>query len=84
MITMNFMDIVSVGFENYVMAGRIIAVVKLASVPIKKMTKTVSDAGRLIDVTGGRKTKSAVVMDSGFIILSALSPDTIQKRINGT
>ncbi len=65
------------------MAGRIIAVVKLTSVPIKKMVDSVSDAGRLLDVTGGRKTKSAVVMDSGFVILSALSPDTIQKRING-
>ncbi len=77
------MHIVSVGFNNYVMAGRIIAVVKLTSVPIKKMVDSVSDAGRLLDVTGGRKTKSAVVMDSGFVILSALSPDTIQKRING-
>lgn len=77
------MHIVSVGFDNYVMAGRIIAVVKLTSVPIKKMVDSVSGAGRLLDVTGGRKTKSAVVMDAGFVILSALSPDTIQKRING-
>ena len=40
------------------------------------------DAGKAIDATQGRKTKSVIVMDDGYVVLSALVPDTIAIRFN--
>ena len=41
------------------------------------------DNGTAVDATCGRKTKAVLVMDSGHILLSALLPETIAKKIEG-
>jgi regulator of extracellular matrix RemA (YlzA/DUF370 family) len=35
-----------------------------------------------VDATQGRRTKSVIITDSNYIILSALVPDTIAGRFN--
>ena len=82
MTTIRNMEIISVGFGNFVMKNRIVAVIKVGSIPIKKIKEEADKNGKCIDVTGGRKTKSIIFSDSGDIILSALSTDTIRDRIN--
>ena len=37
--------------------------------------------GLLVDLTGGRKTKAVLVMDSGHIMLIAIGPETIAGRL---
>jgi hypothetical protein len=34
-----------------------------------------------VDATCGRKTKAVLVMDSGHVVLSALLPETIAKKV---
>jgi len=34
----------------------------------------------LIDMTNGRRTKAVIITDSGHIVLSALTPETIAGR----
>ena len=35
-------------------------------------------------MTNGRKTKSVIFEENGYIILSALAPETIRGRVDGT
>lgn len=75
-------DFVSVGYGNIVNAERIISVIASDAAPIKRMIQSAKDEGKAIDATCGRKTKSVLVMDSGHLLLSALLPETIAKKIN--
>ena len=36
----------------------------------------------VIDATQGRRTKAVLVTQEGFLVLSALQPDTIGKRLH--
>ncbi len=74
--------LVNIGFGNFVNRERIIAVVGPNSSPIRKMKDELKAAGKLIDATQGKKTRSIIVMDSGHVVLSAIAVETIAERIN--
>lgn len=65
-----------------VSAERIIAAVSPESAPIKRVIQDVRDRGQLIDASFGRSTKSVLVMDSGHVILSSLTPEALAARIS--
>jgi hypothetical protein len=75
---------VSVGYENLVARGRIVAIVDPKSAPIKRMVREAGEKGLLIDATCGKPTRSAIVMDSGNVVLSAVSPGKIGARLDRT
>jgi regulator of extracellular matrix RemA (YlzA/DUF370 family) len=75
--------LVDVGYGSTVSISRIIAVVAPDSMPTKKLINEAKEKGLLVDATYGRKTRSAVITDSGHLVLSQLQPETIAKRING-
>lgn len=74
---------VSVGFGNYVAVSRIVSVSSPESAPVKRLIQDSRDAGTVIDVSCGKKTKSVIVTDSRHVILSALSTEVIAARLNG-
>lgn len=77
------MKLVNIGFGGMVAEERILAVISPDSSPIKRIIQDVRERGQLIDASFGRKTQSVLVMDSGHIILSALTPDAITARVSG-
>ena len=77
------MKFISAGFGNMVCADRIVAVVSPDSSPVKRMVQDAKDAGRVIDVSCGRKTRAVIVLDSDHVILSALQTDTVAARLLG-
>ncbi len=76
------MKLIGIGFGNLVSAERIVSVVSPESAPIKRMIQDVRERGGLVDASFGRSTKSVLIMDSGNVILSALSPDIIAARVD--
>ena len=72
----------NVGFDNMVQLDEIIAIVSPESAPVKRMVQTAKDAGVVIDVTHGRKTRSVIFTDSDYIILSAIQPETLTGRLD--
>ena len=74
------MKLISVGFGNMVSAERIISIVSPESAPIKRMIQDVRERGLLIDASFGRSTKAVIIMDSGNVVLSALTPDVLAAR----
>ena len=78
------MKLISIGFGNLVSADRIIAIVSPESAPIKRMIQDVREKGLLIDASFGRSNTSVITMDSGNVILSALTPETLAARFTDT
>ena len=74
------MKLISIGFGNYVSDERIISVTSPDSAPIRRAIQDARDRGKLIDASFGRSTKSVVFMDSGHVVLSAVSPETFANR----
>ena len=77
------MKLIGIGFGNLVSAERIISIVSPESAPIKRIVQEAREAGRLIDATYGRRTRSVLIADSDHVILSAVQPETIVGRIAG-
>ena len=74
------MKLIGIGFGNLVSAERIISIVSPESAPIKRMIQDARERGLLIDASFGRSTKSVITMDSGNVVLSALSPEALSAR----
>ncbi|MHC1701722.1 MAG: DUF370 domain-containing protein [Humidesulfovibrio sp.] len=72
--------LVSLGFGNFVVAARVIAIVDPASAPMRRLREDARQENRLIDATQGRKTRAIVVTDSNHVILSAIQAETIGQR----
>lgn len=72
--------LVSLGFGNFVVAARVIAIVDPASAPMRRLREDARQEGRLIDATQGRKTRAIIVTDSNHVILSAIQAETIGQR----
>ena len=77
------MKFINIGFGNVISAHRLISIVAPESAPIKRIVQEAREAGRLIDATYGRRTRSVLIADSDHVILSAVQPETIVGRIAG-
>nr|WP_279355712.1 DUF370 domain-containing protein [Fundidesulfovibrio agrisoli] len=72
----------NIGFGNFVVSSRVIAIVNPASSPMRRLREDAKDAQRLVDATQGRKTRSIIVTDSGHVVLSAIQAETISQRFS--
>lgn len=74
--------VLNVGFYNYVMTDKIVALVSSESAPMRRLVQAMRKSGSLIDATQGRRTKSVIFTTDSAIILSAISQETLAKRLN--
>ena len=72
--------LLNLGFGNFAVAARVVAVVNPASSPMRRLREDAKQAGKLIDATQGRKTRSLVITDSNHVILSAVQAETMRQR----
>ena len=77
------MDLINIGFNNMVVAQRIVVLVSPDSAPIRRLEKIARENGSLVNATCGRKTRSVIITDNNHVILSALQPETIAERFPG-
>ncbi len=77
------MKLVNIGYGNMINSSRVVSVVSPDAAPIKRLVQDTRTTGKLIDATGGKKTRSVIVTDSAHLVLSALTTETVQGRING-
>ncbi len=73
----------NIGFGNLVATHRVVALVSPESAPIKRLVQDAKDGGVAVDVTCGRKTRSVIITDSGHVLLSAIQPETMKRRLAG-
>jgi regulator of extracellular matrix RemA (YlzA/DUF370 family) len=73
--------LLNLGFENFVVASRVVGIVNPQSSPMRRLREDARAENRLVDATHGRKTRSIIVTDSNHVILSAILPDTMAQRL---
>jgi regulator of extracellular matrix RemA (YlzA/DUF370 family) len=74
--------LLSVGFDNFVVAERVTAVVGCSSAPVRRMIQEYRTNGRLIDATQGRRMRALLLMENGYLVASALTPETLARRLS--
>ena len=71
----------SIGHDNFVNSLKIISVLKPGSAPLRKLKEQAKAAGKLIDGTAGKPTRSFVLMENGMLIQSVNTPATLVARL---
>ena len=75
------MRLVDIGGNSFVSAGRVVAVLSPESLPVRRLVQDAKNAGRVIDVSCGKKTKAVIITDSEHTVLTAEEPETIKERM---
>lgn len=76
--------LVNIGYGNVVNMDKVLSIIRADAAPIKRMIQVAKDENMAVDATCGRKTKCVLVMDGGYLVLSAMLPETIQNRVAET
>lgn len=75
------LNLINIGFNNQIAADRILAIIIPDAAPTRRMILAARKAEKLIDASYGRKTRSVLVMDNGFVVLSSVQPETLVTRL---
>ena len=75
------MKLINIGFGNMVAADRVVSLVSPESAPAKRLVQEAKEAGRVIDCSGGKKTRCVLITDSEHVILSSLQTETVAARL---
>ena len=76
----NSSKILNIGYGNFVMSNRIVAIVSPDSAPVKRLVQESKDRSVCIDATCGRRTRAVIITDSDHVILSSMHPETLSGR----
>lgn len=76
------MKFIDIGYGNLISASRIITVSPPDPSPIRRLVQDGKDAGTVIDASAGHKTRSVIVTDSNHIVLSSLSTEELELKLN--
>ncbi len=79
-----FTELIHLGFSNMAAINKAVAVISPNSAPAKRLIQEGRNRGLVVDVTNGRRTKAILIMESGHIILAAITPETIASRVAAT
>ncbi|MEE8369799.1 MAG: DUF370 domain-containing protein [Dehalococcoidia bacterium] len=74
-------ELVHAGFGNFIAMNRVVAIVTPGSAPIQRLIRDAKKSGTIIDQTSGRRTKAAVFVDTGQVILLAITPEAVAGRV---
>jgi regulator of extracellular matrix RemA (YlzA/DUF370 family) len=83
-------QLLHVGLGSVIAASRVIAILPgtsgargAFSTSTGRLIAGAREQGRVIDVTSGRRTKAVLVLDTGHVVLAAVTPRTIVARLEG-
>ena len=75
--------LINIGFGNVINTEKVLAIVSPNSAPAKRLIGKSKEEERVIDATQGRKTKAVIVTDNNYVVLSAMTPETLVARWTG-
>jgi regulator of extracellular matrix RemA (YlzA/DUF370 family) len=74
-------ELVHIGFGNVIAVNRVIAFLSIDQQPIKRLIREAREKELLIDATHGRKAKTAILFETGHMMLAAVTAETIAHRL---
>lgn len=76
------MKMLDIGYANTVNAQRIVAVVSADSAPARRMISAAKEKNLSVDASCGKKTQSVIIMDSGHVISSSKSVESLNEKLS--
>ncbi len=73
--------ITHIGFGNMLCANSIECIVTPGSAAARRLIKRAKESNTFLDMTAGHAIKSLILLESGRLIGSAISPRTVAARI---
>lgn len=73
--------VLNVGFYNFVAVDKVVALISSESAPMRRLIQNLRKDGMVVDATQGRRTKCVIFTTGPAIILSAISQETLAKRL---
>jgi regulator of extracellular matrix RemA (YlzA/DUF370 family) len=74
--------VLNVGFYNFILTDKIVALINSESAPVRRLVQNLRKEGQAIDATQGRRTKCVIFTTDQIVVLSAISAETLAKRLN--
>lgn len=75
---------VHLGFGNWIDCTRIVAVVEHRhSFPLRQIALLAKEENRVVDITCGRRCRSLCLLDTGQVVRSAVTSDSVIERMQG-
>ena len=74
--------LVNAGHNNMVAMDKVVAIVSPNSAPAKRLKDEAKAAGRLVDMTQGKPTRSIIITSANHLILSDVKVETLAARFN--
>jgi len=75
------MQLLNIGYNNLINIAHLISITAPESAPVKRIITEARARQMLIDATFGRKTAAVLTMTSDHVVLSALAPDKLRRRL---
>lgn len=72
--------LLNVGFDNLVAVHNIMAIQTIRGKLVERLIRNAKKDGTYLDATLGRVMKSIVILNNGYIIISALNTETLANR----
>ena len=73
-------ELLAIDAQGAINAARIVAVAPADAAPVRRLLD-LTPANQIVVLTGGRKRRSVVVLDSGHVVLTALSVKQLLQRL---
>jgi hypothetical protein len=72
----------NIGFDNQVAWWKVSAILVSRGMGARRTAEAAGKQGKLSDTTQGRRRRSVILMDDGWVIFSSVSPETLMLRLN--
>lgn len=73
--------ILAVGGSNFVTLHRVLGVFEPDTAALKRLIREAKSSNKLIDVSRHREVRSVVLLDTGDVVTSFLSPEDLAHRL---
>ncbi|MBV9281952.1 MAG: DUF370 domain-containing protein [Chloroflexi bacterium] len=75
--------ILPVGGSNFVTSDRVLGVFEPDTAAVKRLIRDAKTNNKLIDVSRHREVRSVLILDTGDLVTSFLTPDELANRLGG-
>ena len=75
--------ILPVGGSNFVTADRVLGVFEPDTAAVKRLIREAKSSNKLIDVSRHREVRSVLILDTGDVVTSFLTPEDLAGRLGG-
>lgn len=76
--------VLPVGGSNFVRTDRVLGVFEPDTAAVKRLVRDARASNKLVDVSRHREVRSVLILDTGDVVTSFLTPDDLATRLGGT